>query len=189
MTRLPRTSLKKAGFQARRSSVWLCCFALGVTASLAGAALGQGQKPAAQRYTPEEARRTVRLMNDIYLSGVLTAHKMYVLDRGTAAAVTWGKQVIGQMNGKGWPEAHIFSNGDRALNPDNRPQDEFERTAVQAFQGGKSELERTDGDQLRYAAPIRITKQTCLMCHVHNKVGDLLGGVSYRAFLRPTTGK
>ena len=163
---------------------------LGVTGSV-GLAAGSAEpaKAPAQRYTPEEARRTLHLMNDIYISGVLTAHKMYVLDRGTAAAVTWGKQVINQISAKGWPEAHIFSNTDRALNPDNRPQDEFERAANQAFQGGKSELERTDGQSLRYATPIRVTDQSCLMCHVHNKVGDLLGGVSYRALLKPAASK
>ena len=178
--------------RATRAWQWttLAAAVLGVTGSIAlSASAAEPTKALAQRYTPEEARRTLRLMNDIYVSGVLTTHKMYVLDRGTAAAVTWGKQVINQITAKGWPEAHIFSTTERSFSPDNRPQDEFEKAANLAFQRGKTELERTEGDSLRYATPLRVTDQSCLMCHVHNKVGDLLGGVSYRALLKPAASK
>ena len=132
----------------------------------------------------DEARRTVRMMNDIYISGVLITHKMYASEAGSAAAVTWGKEVIRDINGKGWPIARIFGVGDRMLNPGNQPIDAFEREAGAALTRGKAEFERAGPAEYRLAVPIRVTEQSCLNCHARNKMGDLLGGVSYRALIR-----
>ena len=134
----------------------------------------------------EEARRTTRLMNDIYVIGVLTAHEMYVREPGNPAAVSWGKQVIRQVRAKGWPEAHIFDTTGRPLNPDNNPQDPFEREAGAEFKRGKSSVEKVDGRLYRYATSLRIADQSCLGCHVRNKVGDLLGGISFKIELQDT---
>lgn len=133
-----------------------------------------------------EARRTVHMMNDIYVTGVLTAHEMYVREPGNPAAVTWGKQVIRQIRAKGWPDAHIFDVTGRPLNPDNNPRDAFEKAAGAAFKSGRPALEKVESRVFRYATPIRITDASCLSCHVRNKVGDLLGGISFAAELRDT---
>ena len=133
-----------------------------------------------------EGRRLVRMMNDIYINGVLTTHSMYVHDAGTASAVSWAKQVIRKVEAKGWPKAHIFDATGRPLNPENNPQDDFEKLAVTTFRGGKPELEKTIGKSLRFAVPVRVPDESCITCHVRAKVGDLLGGVSYAV---PVSGK
>jgi len=139
--------------------------------------------PSPVRLSLAEARRTVRLMDDIYRIGVLTTHTMYVREPGVPAAITWGKQVLGQVNAEGWPQARIFAASDRPLNPENNPKDAFEREAIQAFKQGKTRVEQQEPGVLRYASEIRIGDKSCLTCHVRNKEGDLLGGVSYHAFL------
>jgi hypothetical protein len=141
-------------------------------------------KEAPLRVSLAEGRRLVRMMDDIYKHAVLATHKMYVQDAGTPSAITWAKQVLPQVEAKGWPRAHIFSGTGRPLHPDNEPKDDFERAAVRAFQGGKSAVEAVEGDTLRYASEIRVTDRSCLMCHVRNHEGDLLGGVSYRVALQ-----
>jgi hypothetical protein len=141
-------------------------------------------KPAPVRVSLTEARRLVRMMDDIYKHAVMATHKMYVQDAGTPSAITWAKQVLPQVEAKGWPRAHIFSATGRPLHPDNEPQDDFERAAVRGFQAGKSAVEAVEGDTLRYASEIRVTDRSCLMCHVRNHEGDLLGGVSYRVALQ-----
>jgi hypothetical protein len=153
----------------------------------AGAAAAPKQSRAAAA-SLEEARRLVRMMDDIYQTGVLTTHRMYVQDPGTPAAVAWAKQVFGQMKGKGWPEARIFAASERPLNPENSPVDPFEREAVQAFRQGKTRFEKVDGSVLRYASDIRLADKSCLVCHVRGKEGELLGGVSYRIAIRPGSG-
>jgi hypothetical protein len=154
---------------------------------LAGS-LAAAQQPPPKRPEPlplDEAKRMVRMMDDIYKAGVLTTHRMYVQDPGTAAAVTWAKQVIAEVQRKGWPEARIFASTDRPLNPENRVSDAFEREALEAFRQGKTVFEKVEPGQLRFASDIRVTEKSCLTCHVRNKEGDLLGGVSYRALLLP----
>lgn len=127
-----------------------------------------------------EAQARVRMMDDIYINAVLATHKMYVRDPGTPSAVTWAKQVIRGVRGKGWPDARILSGNDRPLNPENEPADAFERDAVTAFRAGKPFLERAESGVLRYATPIHVVDASCITCHTHAKAGDLLGGVSYR---------
>lgn len=142
--------------------------------------------PAAPKPQPlslEEARRTVRLMNDIYVTGVLTAHKMYAHEPGSAAAIAWGKQVIKEVNGKGWPKARVFAFTDKMLNPENQVADDFEKQAAAAFGKGQPTFEQVTPGSYRYATPIRLAAESCLTCHVRNKLGDLVGGVSYEAVL------
>lgn len=133
-----------------------------------------------ERVSLAEARRQVRMMDDIYQAAVLSTHKMYVQDPSTPAAVIWAKRVINRMKGKGWPEARIFATHDRPLNPENAPADDFERAATAAFKQGKSRFEQVTPTELRYATDLRILDEKCIMCHVRSKQGDLAGGVSYR---------
>lgn len=164
----------------------LAAAALGVAISLSAKA-DPGKTPAPVRMSLPEARRTVRMMDDIYKAAVIRTHEMYVQDVGTPAAVIWAKQVFKSVNGKGWPAARMLSSSDRPLNPENSPSDAFEKEAVRAFRAGKPAYEKVEGNTLRYATEIRIADQKCLMCHVHSKEGDLVGGVSYKALLLPKT--
>jgi hypothetical protein len=151
---------------------------IGVAAGLSSPAqTAETAKP--QTVSLAEGRRLVRMMNDIYINGVLTTHSMYVHDAGVPSAVTWAKQVLRKVEAKGWPKAHIFDATDRPLNPENNPRDAFEKEAVNVFKTGKAELEKTTGSTLRFAVPVRVPDESCITCHVRAKVGDLLGGVSY----------
>ncbi len=144
----------------------------------------EGAAVAVTRVSLDEARRQVRMMNDIYLAGVMTTHRMYVQEPGVPSAVAWGKQVIRQVTSHGWPEARIFSTTDRPLNPENELAGAFEQAAVSAFKRGEASLERVEGETLRFAVPIKISEKSCLSCHVRDKIGDLIGGVAYRGFLQ-----
>lgn len=70
----------------------------------------------------------------------------------------------------------------KPLNPNNAP-DEFERTALSAFEQGEREIfarEKMQGrTYFRYMAPLYVEK-SCLACHQKQdyKVGDVRGGIS-----------
>lgn len=168
--------------RSRTSLRGVAAMAGGAAAVLASAALAlaPAAPPADPPLTLVEARRLIRMMNDIYVAGVFKTHSMYVHDPGTPAAVTWAKQVIREVRGKGWPEARIFAATDRPLNPENAVEGDFERRALAAFRAGKPDLERANGGMLYYSVPIRIQDQSCLTCHVRARPGELAGGVSYR---------
>jgi len=176
--------------QRRQQAAVLAVLALGLTLSMLRAASVSAAPGAAGATKPapvslEEGRRQVRMMDDIYKAAVVSTHKMYVQDPSTPAAVVWAKQVIKQLEGKGWPQARLFASHDRPLNPENTLVDDFERAATAAFKAGKVSFEQVRDGELRYATDIRIVDQKCLMCHVRNKEGDLLGGVGYRIKVRP----
>ena len=84
--------------QRRVKPVFVAAAAALLTAGVAAAA----QTPAPKQPEPlplDEARRMVRMMDDIYRAAVLNTHRMYVQDPGTAAAVTWAKQVMKDLFG------------------------------------------------------------------------------------------
>lgn len=165
--------------------ITLCASALLVAASVAAAPPETPASSAQVRVPLAEARRMAHMMNDIYITAVLTTHRMYIHDAGTPSAVTWAKQVARQVAAHGWPAAHIFTTTDRPLNPENAAADAFERAAVEAFKSGKTAYEKTEPGALRYATSIAVVDKSCLVCHVRNQEGDLLGGVSFRVLLTP----
>lgn len=156
----------------RRDVLALLAAGAAVLPSLAAA----GPSPE-QRYPLPEARRTARLMADVYLHAVLTAHEMYVREPGQPAAVTWGKQVARKVQARGWPRARIYEASGKPLNPENTA-DPFDRRAAGAFRAGKSTHEEATADAYRFSIPIRATDATCISCHARNRVGDLLGGLT-----------
>jgi hypothetical protein len=155
------------------------------SSSLLGVAADPAPAPVETVRVPlPEAKRLVRMMDDIYFAGVLATHSMYVQEPGVPAAVTWAKQVIAQVKKRGWPDARIFATVDRPLNPENHPVDDFEREATAAFRKGQPHFEKVEGDTLRYATELRLVDKTCVTCHVKGKPGDLVGGVSYKVLLK-----
>jgi hypothetical protein len=156
----------------------------GVLGLIAAAAAADSAKTTAPVRLPlEEARRMVRMMDDIYISGVLTTHRMYVQEPGVPAAVAWAKQVVREVRAKGWPDAHIFDTTGRPLNPENAPADSFEQEAIRAFRKGQPHYEKVENGAFRFATAITISERSCITCHVRAREGDLIGGVSYRALL------
>jgi PAS domain S-box-containing protein len=84
-------------------------------------------------------------------------------------------------------QGHITSL--RPIRPENRP-DAWETAALQAFEGGKTEVssvEKVDGkNYLRLMRPL-VTEKGCLSCHTAQeyKVGDIRGGISMSVPLTP----
>lgn len=162
-------------------AAFACAAGAGVLAASGSGSAGGSVETV--RVSLPEARRMVRLMDDIYMTGVLTTHQMYVQEPGVPAAVTWGKQVLQKVKSRGWPEARIFDASGRPLNPENRPAAGFETEAASAFLKGGGIQEKETRDALFYATPIRVSDRSCITCHVRAKPGDVLGGVSYRVLL------
>ena len=54
------------------------------------------------------------------------------------------------------------------MNIDHKPQDEFERKAVDSLRGGKVMFEAVEGNRYRRASAI-ILHNACLKCHVPNR--------------------
>jgi hypothetical protein len=142
--------------------------------------------PGPAKMSLEQARRTVSMLNDLYVNSVVLTHKTYVKDRGSVAAAVVARQVFQAMADKGWPQTRWINTTGRPFNPDSNPKDAFEKDAVVALKKGQARFERVEDGKLRVATLIPLVDKSCQTCHTKDKVGDPIGGLSYTV---PLAGK
>ncbi len=135
----------------------------------------------------EHARKTVRMLDDIYKTYIVLITEEYVDDPSVLPAATLSKRVFESMNKKGWHKARLLDATGTPFNPENNPMDEFERDAINAMISGKTyfeKIEKIDGkDHLRAVTSVHAVMKGCISCHPSSRVGDLLGGIAYNIAL------
>lgn len=157
----------------------------GLSVALAPALLAQGKEaPKPVKMTLAQARQTVSMLNDLYVSAVVATHTTYVKDRGSVPAATAAKAVFKTMEEKGWPTTRWLSTTGRPFNPDANPKDAFEKDAIVALKKNQARFERVEGEILRVATLVPLVDKSCQTCHTKDKVGDPIGGLSYTVHLK-----
>jgi hypothetical protein len=135
----------------------------------------------------EHARKTVRMLDDVYKTYIVLITEEYVDDPSVLPAATLSKRVFKSMNKKGWHKARLLDATGTPFNPENNPRDEFERDAINAMISGKTyfeKIEKIDGkDHLRAVTSVHAVMKGCISCHPSSRVGDLLGGIAYNIAL------
>jgi hypothetical protein len=131
----------------------------------------------------EHARKTVRMLDDVYKTYIVLITKEYVDDPSVLPAATLSKRVFKSMNKKGWHKTRLLDATGTPFNPENNPRDEFERDAINAMISGRTyfeKIEKIDGkDHLRAVTSVHAVIKGCISCHPSSRVGDLLGGIAY----------
>jgi hypothetical protein len=130
-----------------------------------------------------QARQTVAMLNDLYVTSVVTTHSTYVKDKSITPAATVARQVFEAMARKGWPQTRWLSTTGRPFNPEHNPKDTFERDAVVALKKGQARYERIENGHLRVVTLVPLVDKSCMMCHTRDQVGDPIGGLSYTVAL------
>ncbi len=135
----------------------------------------------------EHARKTVRMLDDIYKTYIVLITEEYVDDPSVLPAATLSKRVFKSMNKKGWHKARLLDATGTPFNPENNPVDAFERDAINAMISGRTyfeKIEKIDGkDHLRAVTSVHAVMKGCISCHPSSRVGDLLGGIAYNIAL------
>jgi hypothetical protein len=131
------------------------------------------------KMTVAQARQTIDMLNDAYVTAVVVTHSTYVKDRATPAAAVVARKLFAAMESKGWPQTRWLNTTGRPFNPDSNPKDQFERDAVTALKKGQPKFERIEDGKLRVATLIPLVDKSCQMCHTKDKVGDPIGGLAY----------
>jgi hypothetical protein len=135
----------------------------------------------------EHARKTVRMLDDIYKTYIVLITEEYVDDPSVLPAATLSKRVFKSMNKKGWHKARLLDATGTPFNPENNPVDAFERDAINALISGKTyfeKIEKVEGkDHLRAVTSVHAVMKGCISCHPSSRVGDLLGGIAYNIAL------
>ena len=131
----------------------------------------------------DHARKTVRMLDDLYKTYIVLITEEYVDDPSVLAAATLSKRVFKSMNKKGWHKARLLDATGTPFNPENNPKDAFERDAINAMISGKTyfeKIEKIEGrTHLRAVTSVHAVMKGCISCHPSNKFGDLLGGIAY----------
>ena len=73
----------------------------------------------------EHARKTVRMLDDLYKTYIVLITEEYVDDPSVLPAATLSKRVFKSMNKKGWHKARLLDATGTPFNPENKPRDEF----------------------------------------------------------------
>jgi len=135
----------------------------------------------------EHARKTVRMLDDLYKTYIVLITEEYVDDPSVLPAATLSKRVFKLMNKKGWHKVRLLDATGTPFNPENNPRDAFERDAINAMISGKTyfeKIEKIEGkDHLRAVTSVHAVMKGCISCHPSSRVGDLLGGIAYNITL------
>jgi hypothetical protein len=138
--------------------------------------------PAEQRAV-ERARREVKLLDDVYKTAIVLITKHYVEESSDLPAGEAFKVLFENMKKKGWHEVRLLDGLGEPLNDENKPQDDFERTAIKQVLAGKEyyeQLETMEGKRyLRAATVLPMVMEKCVLCHDNFKGKKVVGALAY----------
>jgi hypothetical protein len=158
-----------------------------ITATAWTTAAAEPARPQAE-LTAQQARREVRLLDDLYKTAIVYMNDVYVEDADSVAAGETARDLFAAMKAKGWHEARLVDATGKPLNAENAPAGEFEKTAIAKIKEGETyydEVVERDGQKFLLAATVvPVVNDKCVLCHPGNKVGGVLGAVSYKIPLK-----
>src|SRR5438874_1435594 len=107
---------------------------------LAVLALG-AEKKAPDAADLARARQTVKMLDDLYKTAVVSITTRYVEDQAITPAASVAKDVFAAMHQKGWHHARLLDATGKPKNKENLPSTAFEKKAVDEIKGGKTYYE------------------------------------------------
>ncbi len=160
-----------------RSPRYLILGVLGLLMLTVGA-----EKKAVDKAGLERARQTVKMLDDLYKTAVVSITAKYVEDQAVTPAAAVAKDVFAAMHQKGWHHARLVDATGKPKNKENLPSTAFEKKAVEEIKGGKTyyeEVGEKDGKPvLRAGTIVPAVMKQCAVCH-GGKEGRLLGVITY----------
>ena len=113
----------------------------------------KGPDPAAL----ERTRETVKMLDDLYKTAVVTLTNKYVEDQASTPAAVVAKEVFQAMHKKGWHSARLVDASGKPKNKDNVAKTDFEKKAVEEMKAGKpyyEEVGEKEGKPVLRAATV-----------------------------------
>ena len=157
--------------------------ALGFALLLArGTETPAGDKKGSDKAGVERARETVKMLDDLYKTAVVSITNNYIEGQASVPAAMVAKDVFEAMHKKGYHNARLVDASGKPKNKANLAKTEFEKKAVEQMKAGKAyyeEVARVDGkDVFRAATVVPAVLKQCATCH-GKKEGALLGAIVY----------
>jgi len=176
----------------RRVNLFAMCGAIAMAMTalptpLTHLAAQQEQRAEPDAAAVERARKTVRMLDDVYKTAIVLITDKYVRDKkdypAGRAAVAWFKAI----SKKGWHEVRIIDATGEPHNDANVAKDDFDREGIRQLKAGRSfydDVVHVGGkDYLRAITPIPLVMEKCVMCHANYgavKKGEPIGALTYK---------
>ena len=132
------------------------------------------------------ARREIKMLDDIYKSGIVTITQHYVNDQQTIPAGTAFKKLFEAVEKKGWHRVRLVDATGEPYSDENVPEDDFEKKAIQELVAGKPYVDTVEVREgvrhLRAVTAIPVVFDKCIMCHDNYAgvpAGKAIGALSY----------
>lgn len=146
---------------------------------------GGAAEPAKDRAL-EEARKDVRMLDDVYKTTIVLITENYVHDQTDFGAGPAAKALFAAIEEKGWHAVRLLDLSGEPVNDENRPADAFEKAAAETLAAGgdyHDAVEERDGKRvLRAATPIPVVLDKCILCHENYRgvpEGQAIGMLGY----------
>lgn len=134
----------------------------------------------------ERARKTVRMLDDVYKTAIVLITDKYVQTEkdypAGRVAVNWFKAV----SKKGSHEVRILDASGEPYSKANVAKDEFDREGIRQMKLGKAFYEQVIHKEgkpyLRAMTPVPVVMDKCIMCHANYKSakkGEAIGALTY----------
>lgn len=129
----------------------------------------KAETPPADRPSLREARRQAATLHTAMHAALqVVHHRYYREDQGLPIPASILKEVFTEMEDEQQIKLRWLVVEGQAMNTDHKPQDAFEKEAVEALKSGKQEFERSENGVYRRAGAITLTSH-CLKCHVPDR--------------------
>jgi hypothetical protein len=127
------------------------------------------------------------MLDDLYKSSIVLITTHYVEDDSSLPAGSAFKALFQTMKEKGWHEVRLLDGTGEPYNPDNAPNDGFEKSAIAKIVGGETSVnEVVTENGRRYllgATALPVVMDKCTLCHENYKnvpAGRAIGALGYK---------
>jgi len=134
----------------------------------------------------ERARKTARMLDDIYKSSIVLITDKYVEDENDYPAGSAFVGLFKAMDKKGWHKVRLIDLTGEPYESENVSEDAFEKEGGKQLLAGKpyveKVIEKKGKPYLRMMTPVPVVMKKCVMCHPHYadvKQGTPIGAMTY----------
>lgn len=134
----------------------------------------------------ERARKTVKMLDNIFKQTVVLITDKYVHDEDDFAAGSAAVLLFKNISESGDNTVRLIDATGDPYEPGNVAKDDFEKSGIKRLKAGAALHEQVvtrDGRSfLRAMTPVPVVMQKCVMCHAHYedaKKGEPIGAISY----------
>lgn len=135
----------------------------------------------------KQAKRELRMLDDIYKTSIVLITEHYVRDDDDLPAGAAFKALFSSVEKKGWHKVRLVDASGEPVNSENNPRPGFEKKAIEKLLQGSGSVEEVvskDGKRYLYAATaIPVVMKKCVMCHENYggvPKGKAIGALSFR---------